>query len=607
MILRPQSWPLALRALALLLLAQAAGLSILLWNGERIANRVAEAELTHLRDRNLPRLAAAAAPAMLARDVEQLGRLLDPWLEAEGIASIRLRSADGELLYEAGPKDDWPAEPRTLVLPVESGSMVVGRLEILLDKSHDVAAIRESATSSMVLVAAGLSFCTLVLIVFAIGLGRQLSGLARAAQAIAEGVHDTRAPVTGPPELRLLASAFNRMVEQLLESNRQLEEERRRLAQSEQRFRDFASAASDWLWETDAEHRFVYFSRQNDPTHLMGQERFLGMRRWELIAECDPAALRAHMDDLAQRRPFRDFRCRVRDRCGRLRTLEVSGVPQFDEQGRFVGYRGVGRDVTEREEAEQRIFYLAHHDTLTRLANRASFTDQLRRAVARARRDGAMVALHLLDVDGFRRTNELFGQEAGDALLLEMAERIAANVRQGDIIARLAADEFAVLQLGVRDPGEPSALAARLLACLAQPYGDASQPLYATVSCGIALFPGDAADPETLLGHASMALARAKSAGGGCVRFFEPNMEAAERRRRNIEAELRRALHGDGIGLRLHLQPRVRLRDGRLLGAEALLRWQHPELGEVSPAVFVPIAEQSGLIHLLGTWTMREA
>ncbi len=603
------SWSLRTRALALLLLAQAVGLALLFWNGERIASEAAEAELRTLRDRVLPGLADAVAPAVFEQDFDQFRRLLGPWASAEGILAVELLTETGRTLHSArNPTSSAATEPVTVSLPVAIGPMRLGQLVVTIDEARFRAVARRSTRDAVLLVAAGLSAGTILLVLFALRLGRQLARLADAARAIAAGDHHVRVRAEGPPELRTLAGAFNGMVERLLEANRRLGEERQRLAESEARFRDFASAASDWLWETDEQHRFVYLSRQDDAGHPIGQRRLLGRRRDEVIADCEPEALAAHLADLEARRPFRDFRYRIRDRNGHLRTLEVSGIPQFDAVGRFRGYRGVARDVTERVEAEERIRRLASSDMLTCLANRSAFTDHLRRALALARRDGSMVALHLIDIDRFRSVNETYGHGAGDALLLEVARLIAAEVREGDLAARLAADEFAVLQPGVRDPSEAAALAERLMQRLRGVYDLEGRRLQATASSGIALFPGDAADAESLLRHAGVALARAKSGGRAGFRFFEPQMEAAERRRRRIEAALREALQSpDGAGLRLHLQPRVDLLDGSMPGAEALLRWRHPELGDVPPAVFVPLAEQTGLVHALGGRVLQEA
>jgi diguanylate cyclase (GGDEF)-like protein/PAS domain S-box-containing protein len=603
------TWSLRERALALLLLAQVVGLALLFWNGNRIANETAEAELLTLRERVLPGLANAVAPALFEQDFDQFRRLLNPWATADGILALELVTERGQILHSVRNTSAEPgAEPVTLSLPVTVGPMRLGQLVVTIDESRFRAVARRSTWSAMFLVAVGLSSGTVLLVLFALRLGRQLLLLAQAARAIAAGDTAVRVRPEGPPELRTLAETFNAMVERLLETNRHLEAERRRLAESEARFRDFASAASDWFWETDAEHRFTYLSRQDDPTHPIGQERLLGRRRDEVMAGCDPAALAAHLADLEARRPFRDFRYWIRDRNGRLRTIEVSGIPQFDAEGRFRGYRGAARDVTERIEAEERIRHLARHDMLTPLANRAAFTDHLRRALALARREGLMVALHVIDLDGFRRINDAFGHNAGDALLLEVARRIALEIREGDVAARLAADEFAVLQPGVRDPAEATALAERLVQRLRQVYDLDGRRLQVTASAGIALFPNDAQDAESLLRHAGVALARAKAEGRARYRFFEPEMEAAEKRRRRIEVALREAVErADGAGLSLCIQPRVDLLDGSMVGAEALLRWRHPELGEVSPAVFVPLAEQTGLVHALGSWVLREA
>ncbi|GBD43659.1 putative signaling protein [bacterium HR40] len=608
MIPKPRNWPLVVRALVLMLAAQVAGLALLFANGERLADRAAESAFARLRDEVLPSLARAIAAAALDQDRDEIGRLLAPWVEADGVLAIQLRTASGQLLYEVRNPQRAAETSSTLALPVTLGAEELGTLAVMVDLEAFRSLTRSAASSSMLLVACGLSAGTLFLALLAVRLAGRVEGLARAATAIAEGATGARAPVAGPPELRALAGAFNAMVDRLLEANHRLAEERERLANSERRFREFAQAASDWLWETDADHRFVYFSQLDNPEHPFDQPRLLGKRRQDVIAECDPELLRQHLEDLAQRRPFRDFRYAIRDRHGTLRTIEVSGRPQFDTCGRFTGYRGVARDVTEKMEAERRIHYLATHDTLTRLANRPAFDEQLRRALAVARRNGSKVGLLLFDLDGFRRVNELYGHAAGDLLLRHTAERLVGAIREGDLAARLAADEFVVLQPDVTNPGECAALASRLVRELGEPFGEGRCPFRPSVSCGIVLFPDNGEDAEALLRHASVAVARAKHDGGGGFRFFEADMEKVEARRRLVEAELRRVLQqADGAGLALHIQPRVTLDKGELCGGEALLRWRHPELGELPPSLFVAIAEQAGLAHELGSWVLREA
>ncbi|UFN48730.1 EAL domain-containing protein [Roseomonas sp. OT10] len=262
-------------------------------------------------------------------------------------------------------------------------------------------------------------------------------------------------------------------------------------------------------------------------------------------------------------------------------------------------------DVTERQQAEERIAHLAYHDQLTGLPNRIMFGERLREAVARAAR-GEGCALLCLDLDHFKEVNDTLGHPLGDALLRAVTERLRRCVRETDTVARLGGDEFAVLQAAVSRIDEVAALAERLLAELSLPFEFDGRPVAMSVSLGVAtLAPGQDGDEDTLLRKADLALFRAKSEGRSRIRFFEPQMEAAIQTRRQLEADLRRALSQQEF--ELFYQPVLRLRSGEITGFEALLRWRHPQRGLVSPAEFIPFAEESGLVVALGAWALERA
>lgn len=243
-------------------------------------------------------------------------------------------------------------------------------------------------------------------------------------------------------------------------------------------------------------------------------------------------------------------------------------------------------------------------DALTGLPNRHAFTEQLTRATARARRDGRTVALLYLDLDGFKIVNDTQGHEAGDCLLQAVAARLRRSVRTGDVVARLGGDEFAVLIEGPAGPLEVETLAKALLAVVARPCTVAGRPLAVTASLGITLFPGDHGDPQALLANADIAMYQAKAGGRNTFRFFTERMHAEL-----VEYhELERALAGGLARNEFHLafQPKVDLATRRLQGLEALLRWSNPDRGEVGPATFIPVAEQSGHIVAIGYWVLDQ-
>ena len=265
------------------------------------------------------------------------------------------------------------------------------------------------------------------------------------------------------------------------------------------------------------------------------------------------------------------------------------------------------RDVRERKAAEDRIRHMAHHDALTGLPNRNLFRDRLMQAIARAKRTGNTVAVLSFDLDRFRNVNETAGAEAGDALLREVASRLSDRIRADDTVARISGDEFAIIQVGVNHPEGPATLASRLVKGMAQPFtlsGD-REPIAIGASIGIALYPADGGDSDALLRAADQARIRAKEDGRSTYRFFEAEMDRKLLARRALESDLRQALATEQF--ELHYQPLADCRTLRLQGFEALLRWRHPERGMISPAEFIPLAEECGLINPLGAWVLRSA
>ena len=268
------------------------------------------------------------------------------------------------------------------------------------------------------------------------------------------------------------------------------------------------------------------------------------------------------------------------------------------------GWVSTHEDVTERRRSEDRIAYLARHDTLTGLPNRMLFREFMEGALARVRR-GEMLALHCVDLDQFKGINDALGHVAGDALLMQVAARIRRCVRETDLIARFGGDEFAVVQVGLQGPQEPGILATRIVRELSQPY-DFDGPLAPiSASIGIAMAPADGTDTDQLLRKADIAMYRAKADGRRTFRIFEPEMDAAVQARRLLALDLERALKNEEF--ELFYQPVVNIATEEVTGFEALLRWRHPERGLVLPSEFIPIAEEKGLILDVGEWALRRA
>ena len=292
------------------------------------------------------------------------------------------------------------------------------------------------------------------------------------------------------------------------------------------------------------------------------------------------------------------------DADGRLTWLTTKS-PLRDAQGTIIAVLTSSLDISDRKKAERHLVHLAHHDALTGLPNRTFLQDRLRREIGRARRGDRLFALLLLDLDRFKSVNDALGHHAGDELLKAVGTRLKALAGDEDTFARLGGDEFALLQTGINSAQEAIDLAERVIAVMSEPFLIFGEEIVAGASIGMVLHPNDGDDAENLLKKADIAMYRAKSEGRNVYRAFSQEMMAAAQTRISLEAELRRALLNREF--ELFYQPQIDLRTGRIIGAEALIRWRHPTKGLVRPLDFLPFAEEMGLIIPINEWVMREA
>ncbi|MFI5013732.1 MAG: PAS-domain containing protein [Hyphomicrobiales bacterium] len=281
------------------------------------------------------------------------------------------------------------------------------------------------------------------------------------------------------------------------------------------------------------------------------------------------------------------------------RTLQIDYEPMVGG-----GWVTTHQDITEATRAEARINHLARHDALTDLPNRVLFRDQLDEALGSVPRDGS-VAVLCLDLDQFKAVNDTLGHPVGDELLKMVAERLRACLRDSDMVARLGGDEFAIIEIGGSQPTAATSLAGRVIESVSAPYMIGDHQVVVGTSVGIAIAPGDGTSADQLLKNADLALYRAKSDGRSIYRFFEPAMDAKMQARRVLELDLRKAVANEEF--ELFYQPLISLPVREVVAFEALLRWRHPERGLVSPADFIPLAEEIGLIAPLGAWVLRKA
>ncbi len=282
------------------------------------------------------------------------------------------------------------------------------------------------------------------------------------------------------------------------------------------------------------------------------------------------------------------------------RTFKIRHRPMPDG-----GWVATHEDITEQRQSEVKIEYMAHHDSLTDLANRVLLNERLEHALGHRIHREEIVAVHHLDLDQFKAVNDTFGHLAGDKLLKIVADRLRGLVRETDTIGRMGGDEFVIVQGPIKDPADATSLAQRIIALISEPYDIDGHPAVIGASIGIAVGPGDGLRPDKLLRNADLALYRAKGDGRGTFRFFEPAMDLQMQTRRIMEQDLRKALAAGEF--ELHYQPVVNLASTEISGFEALIRWNHPEKGMVAPATFIPLAEEIGFIVPIGEWVIRQA
>jgi diguanylate cyclase (GGDEF)-like protein/PAS domain S-box-containing protein len=284
---------------------------------------------------------------------------------------------------------------------------------------------------------------------------------------------------------------------------------------------------------------------------------------------------------------------------------ELHIAPVRDDSGELTHFVGVLNDVSAAREHQSALEFRAHHDALTGLPNRIMLRDRLDQAIAQARRRKERVAVLWLDLDHFKFVNDSYGHQVGDGLLTALSARLRAAVRDSDTVARLGGDEFVVLMPGIGKESDAAAAAQKVLLALTTPFEVHGHVLHASTSVGVSLYPQDGDTSEQLLINADIAMYRAKNDGRNGVHFYSSELSEQARQRETLTRALHTAL--DQQQFALHYQPKIDLASGAIVGVEALLRWQHPELGMVSPASFIPIAEETGLIVPMGEWVMTTA
>ncbi|MGZ2411798.1 diguanylate cyclase (GGDEF)-like protein/PAS domain S-box-containing protein [Sphingomonas sp. F9_3S_D5_B_2] len=354
-----------------------------------------------------------------------------------------------------------------------------------------------------------------------------------------------------------------------------------------------------WLWAVDAENRVTYISSR--------MSTMLGRPASQLLGHSLPALLGGHAElgrILLEKQPFNSLEMELATARG-TRWVSMGGDPIIDTAGRFEGFRGVGSDVTEIRQTQERLTHLANVDVLSGLPNRGRVRQLLGEALRSATSGNVPCAIMFLDLDGFKPVNDTFGHPKGDAVLRAVAKRLVDEVGDDGHVGRMGGDEFAIVVTDAQSRRKVEHLADRIIRSIKEPYLIDQTEILIGVSVGCAFGPIDGATVDDLILKADLALYQAKDAGRGCARYFSSELQSEQEDRVRLENDLRQALASKQF--HLAFQPLINAKSQKLIGFEALIRWSHPQRGNVPPNVFIPVAEESGLMPAIGDWVIDEA
>ena len=545
----------------------------------------------------------------LAQEIAD-GLLSNATVHAVRISSMGTVLADKHREHGGHDEDAGYTVRRKIFSPFDA-SAELGEVWLIVDE-QEMRASAQGYSNFVALVLTAMVFCitaVLAWVVFRV----VVRPIRRVARALDKDVGSAQRELDVPrghelSEIGLLAKAFNRLMESVSAMLRQEHAMRERVSQSEQRYRTLAENSPDLIARHDLDQILVYANPAYRRQMGMVPDAALDQAGAEAGAwkpSMSYGQFRAYLLEVVQAGRPDTLLWDWRDASGALVYHEMQVVPEYDADGRCIGTLTMGRNITDRFEAERRLLHQATHDGLTGLPNRTAFQDRLQQGIAHARRDGHELALLFIDLDNFKSINDTLGHAVGDELLRLLAQRMLATVRETDMVARLGGDEFVVLLDQSPARHHLPLVVQKVFDSVAEPCVLAKHRFFPSASIGVAMFPQDGHDVEGLMRNADVAMYAAKAQGRHGYRFYASDMNEGAQDRLRLSHDLRQALERGEF--ELYYQPKADVASGAFVGMEALIRWRHPELGMVPPAQFIGVAEEAGFIADIDAWVLNEA
>lgn len=377
------------------------------------------------------------------------------------------------------------------------------------------------------------------------------------------------------------------------------------LKEKELAFRTLAENSPDAIVRYDTSCRKIYVNNTMKEFFNVSSEQLLGQTPNESGIFSKNGLYESKLKEVIQTRQLTTFELTYPLPTNETGWVELRMIPEFNDKAELISVLVVGRDMSERKKAEERIAFLAHHDALTKLPNRILLQDRAEHAIAHAKRTRTKNAVLFIDLDKFKAINDSLGHDIGDKMLQQIASRLKALIRKTDTLSRQGGDEFLVILTDIHKNDDVIVIVRKILHHFEAPFNIDEHVLFTSVSIGIALYPDDGENFEALRQKADIAMYQAKESGRNMYCFYAQEMNQGVSHQLRLQNDLKNAIKNNELVL--HYQPQIDLKTNRIIGAEALLRWEHPELGRIAPATFIPLAESSGLIIPIGEWVLNTA